>query len=305
MHERQPFVVIVILNWNNARDTVACLESVFRLDYPNYQVLVVDNGSTDNSVRILRARFPDVEVLETGANLGYAGGNNVGIRRALERGARYVFVLNNDVIVHNRCLTELVLAAEEESLIAFCGPMIYQRGEQGGNIIQSAGTITDRPGSWHQRGLGERDVGQFDQLTEADSLVGCALLARCSALRKIGLLDERFYLYDEDIDWCLRAREAGYRIRFVPSAKVWHRSSNARADELPRLTYYINRNRYLLMKLHGCPWRARLLTLGQHLIWLLNWSLNPKWRFKKRERDALARALMDAFRNRYGRYSLR
>jgi hypothetical protein len=298
-----PTVAIVILNWCNAPDTLACLASVTCLDYPAYRTLVVDNGSTDGSVAAIRAAYPEVELLETGENLGYAGGNNVGIRHALAQGADYILVLNNDVTLAPDCLSRLVAVAEGDRDAGFIGPMIYQGGTL--NQIQSAGTLMDQCGRWHQRGLNALDVGQFDNETSADSLVGCALLIAARVLETIGLLDESFYLYDEDIDWCLRAREAGFSIRFVPGAKVWHRSSDARGAELPRLTYYINRNRYLLMRKHNMSMTARLYTLVQHLIWLGNWSLNPKWRSKRAERDALFWALADAFRGQFGQRRLR
>jgi hypothetical protein len=293
-----PSVAVIVLNWNNAPDTIACLASLAAQDYP-CSVLVVDNGSTDGSVACIRDAYPDVEVFETGANLGYAGGNNVGMRLLLDRHPDYLFVLNNDVLLDTACLRYLVQVAEADPKAGFVGPLILQREEP--DRIQSAGTLCDRYGNWRQRGLDELNVDQYDVEGEADALVGCAILMRATTLEQIGLLDERFYLYDEDIDWCLRVLEAGWRVRFVPQSKVWHRSSNVRASAMPLMTYYINRNRRLLLRKHPLWPRARLRLAAQQLVWLANWTINPKWRHKRRDRDALFLAMVDAAMGRYGR----
>ncbi len=131
MMEQIPSVVVVILNWNNAPATLACLDSVAQVEYPNYRVLVVDNGSEDGSVDQIRTVWPEVELLETGANLGYAGGNNVGIRCALAMGAEYICLLNNDVVVEPTFLRELVRAALTDPQVALLGPKILAPGFSG------------------------------------------------------------------------------------------------------------------------------------------------------------------------------
>lgn len=303
MQVDQPLVVVVILNWNNAGDTIACLASVGHLDYPNARVLVVDNGSSDDSVSRIRAEHPGVEIIETGENLGYGQGNNVGLVHARENSPRYVLLLNNDVTMDDDCLTHMVTAAEDNPDAAFLGPKVYQREEPG--RLQSAGGMLDRLLRSHQRGLDELDSGQFDATEEVDYVIGAALLVRVAALTRIGMLNPDFFLYREDVDWCLRAAGLGYRILYVPKAMVWHRSHRVREDELPRTTYYMTRNAYLLLSTHRSPLSAYVLGTLQNLLWLVNWTLNPKWRHKREERDALFKGLVDALLGRWGRQPYR
>lgn len=291
-----PRVAILILNWNNAPDTIACLESLGAVDYPACRVLVVDNGSTDGSVAAIRAAFPEVEILETGENLGYAGGNNVGIRYALERGAEYVWLLNDDVTVAPESLSILVAVALSNRDAAFLGPKICMTEEP--QRILSAGRIGFDGG---HRGLGELDRGQFDQIAEVDHLSGCALLVRREAIERIGMLDEDFFAYEEDVEWCYRGKRAGFKVLFVPQAKVWHPDTRRRDPDSPLVTYYMSRNHLLFMKKLDLGTLAILRTLGLYVMRVFNWSIRPKWRHKKRQRDALLKAIWDFGRGRYGR----
>lgn len=294
-----PMVVAVILNWNNAADTIECLRSVADLDYPNVRILVVDNGSTDGSASRIRNEHPDVQIIETGKNLGYAGGNNIGLARAMEEDPHYILLLNNDVTVDTCCLTHLVGAGEHDLDVAFLGPKVYHREDP--ERLQSTGGVLDWLLRSQQRGLDELDVGQFDEIEEVDYVIGAAMLVRVAAISGIGLLNADFFLYREDVDWCLRAASAGYRTLYVPEAKVWHRSHHVRDDERPRTTYYMTRNAYLLLSTNRAPLSVYVLATLQNLLWLLNWTINPKWRHKREERDALLKALVDALLGRWGR----
>ena len=298
-----PHVAIIVLNWNNAIDTLACLDSLEMIKYPAYSVLVVDNGSTDDSVAQIKAALPRIEILETGENLGYAGGNNVGIRHALAQGADYVCMLNNDVTVAPDFLSELVQVAEADPRAGLLGPKVLQR--EAPSRLQSAGMVSTGIGRWQLRGLGELDEGQYDHLGRVAVLSGCALLASRRTIESVGLLDERFYLYDEDIDWCLRCQEKGYQNRLVSTSRVYHRSNEERAGSRPLMTYYINRNRHLLCQRHGFATAARLRLYLQQALWITNWTLNPKWRSRRTERDALLLAMRDVILGRYGKGSYR
>jgi len=284
-----PHVLIVVLNWNGLADTLACLESMRRLEYPAYEVLVVDNGSSDGSPAAIRERFPDVTLIETGENLGFAGGNNVGIRHALEIGADYVLLLNNDTEVSPDFLSRLVEAAEADSQVGMAGPTIYYYDRP--EVIWSAGGEIDwRRGCTRMVGLDERDDGQFGGAPrEVDFITGCAVLVRATALRQAGLLDERFFMYYEEVEWCVRTRRAGFRIVHVPQAHIWHKIAPSAQSDSPRVHYYMTRNRLLFLKASRAGWQAWMHTLfAEYLRTLISWSVRPR------------RAIGDAWRGQWG-----
>ena len=298
MMSEYPLAFVVVLTWNNAPDAIECLKSVACLDYPNAHVLLVDNGSTDGSVGLIRTEHPDVEILETGENLGYVGGSNAGIRHALEAGAEYVLLLNNDTKVAPDSLNNLVSAAERFPDAAFLGPKVCHLQEPG--IIQSAGARLDWLWRSHQRGLDEEDRGQFDRLEEVEYVIGGAVLIRASLLDQIGLLDPDFFMYRDDVDWCLRARRLGYRILYVSDATIWHRSHRVREAQLPFMTYYMTRNSLILLAKHRGGVLRFTAVLLRHLLRAAIWTIRPKWRHKRMERDALIKGLLDFFRGKVG-----
>lgn len=247
-----PLIHIVVLNWNGRDDTLACLASVAKIDYANFRVIVVDNGSADDSVAAIRAAFPDVEVIETGKNLGFAGGNNVGIKRALELGADYVLLLNNDTEVDPGILDAFIAAAREFPDAGVFSGKIYFHAEP--NRIWYAGA------KWNQKsarfdlvGEGMPDDGvTWSTACETGYACGCAFFMPAGRLREVGMLDEDFFLYFEETDWCYRAKEAGHPSIFVPDAKLWHKVSVSFGGEgSPLALYFITRNRLLWAKRHA------------------------------------------------------
>jgi GT2 family glycosyltransferase len=230
--------------------------------------------------------------------MGYARGNNVGLDYVLKEEPDYVLLLNNDVVLDVCCLRHLVLAAEQYPVAAFLGPKVYHREDPA--RIQSAGAMLDKLWRSHQRGLDTVDSGQFDISAEVDYVIGAAVLVRASVLDRIGLLDPDFFLYREDVDWCLRARRLGYRTLYVPEARVWHRSHHVREEELPRITYYMTRNSLMLIaKRRGGATRL-LAVLLRHILTALTWTLRPKWRHKREERDALIKGIRDFLGGKVG-----
>ena len=240
-----PSVAFIIINWNNATDTLACLKSLNKLDYANFQVLVIDNGSSDSSVVNIREQSPETLLIETGANLGYTGGNNVGIKWALSKKIDWFFLLNNDTVLAPNSLSIMIAAAAKDPSIGILGPTVFH-GETP-NIIQSAGGILDR--YWHpyHRGQNELDCGQFSYPSQVHWISGCALLARSNMIQQIGLLDDRFFLYEEELDWCIRAQSAQWSIIHVPDAHIWHWGVNQDYQPAPQTTYYMVRNHFLLL----------------------------------------------------------
>ncbi len=244
-----PACAVVVLAWNNLADTLECLESVKRLDYPNRETILVDNGSTDGTATAVREQFPQVHVIENARNLGYAAGNNVGMEHALEHGADYVMLLNNDTVVGQDLISNLVEVAGQHPDAGILGPKIYYYDDP--NRIWYAG------GKWrreharvHHVGVGRLDTGESSEVVETDYVTGCALLTRRPVVERIGLLDPRFFYSWEDVDWCYRARREGYRCLFVPQAKVWHKVNTGLGGKTPTYWYYITRNNLLWLEKH-------------------------------------------------------
>ncbi len=245
-------VFIIILNWNGWQDTVECIESCRQLVYPDFSILIVDNGSSDGSEAILRNRFHDLELLQTGSNLGFAEGNNVGIRHALRQGAEYIWLLNNDTVVEPGTLSELVSAMDENRMAGMAGSKIRYFDEP--ERLWYAGASLDErtPYRCSHRGLNEVDHGQYDTIAETGYITGCSLLARRETIEGIGLLDEAMFLYFEDTDWCARARRSGWKMLYAPASVVYHKASASLGGmESPRMRYYLARNLlYFIRKNH-------------------------------------------------------
>lgn len=297
-----PQVTIIVLNWNGLNDTLDCLKSLGQLDYQNYEVVVVDNGSVDGSVSVIRERFPAVTIIENGENLGYAGGNNVGLRYAMAQGVDYALLLNNDTVVDPAFLRILVGAAEADPAVGIAGPTIYYHERS--NVIWSAGGAIDwRQGSTRMVGLDEPDEGQFGQVPRTvDFITGCAMLVRRAVLEQAGLLDERFFAYYEETEWCVRTSRAGFKVIHVPLAHIWHKISPAAQADSPLVHYYMTRNRLLFLKATSAGLRAWLHTLfAEYLRTLMSWSLRPRWRGKRTQRRVMLQAIGDAWRGHWGK----
>ena len=297
-----PKIFIIVLNWNRAQDTVACISSLTKLNYSRYNVVVVDNASQDGSAPIIKRSFPSLVVIENASNLGYAEGNKVGICYALAHGAEYVLVLNNDTVVDSDMLTELVRIAESDRMIGIVGPKIYDF-QQPTKIWFAGANIDWSMGESHHIGLGEIDRGQFDGIVEVDRLTGCAMLIKRDVFTTVGMYDPDYFLYFEDVDFCVRAHKAGYKNICVQTAKVWHKeSSTTGANKKSDLhTYYHTRNRLLFLKRHGQitdqehEWNKgfRKEYIG-HLI------RHPFDRGYRQMNSAKFRAIRDFYRGRFG-----
>ena len=267
-------VAVIVLNWNGRDDTLACLESLRAVAYQNFHVTVVDNGSTDGSAGAIRRQFPDVALIETGRNLGFAGGNNVGIRNALQQGADYIFLLNNDTVVAPSLLQELVSAAARCPERGIFTARIYYYAQP--ERIWSAGVqwLRDRMEFRHVQ---DDAVNSVDQrgVAQTDYACGCALFARSTIFRDVGLLDAKFFLTYEETDFCYRARRAGIPSYYVPSAVLWHKVSvSFGGSESPLIKYFITRNRLLWGERHLT--RRELLQLYKRTWWEIHGRLKPE-----------------------------
>lgn len=219
---QMPKAHIVILNWNQRDMTVDCLKSLKRLDYTSAEIVLVDNGSTDDSIEVIKTNFPEITLIENRENLGVAGGRNVGLRYALQGNADYILFLDNDTIVDKDFLTELVKVGEENKEAGIITGKIYFYDEP--NKIWSVGGYSSLLRSKYTlRGYQEIDAGQYDKIEEVDQVQGCCLMVKREVIDKIGLFDERFVQYfAEDVDLCIRAKKEGYKIYYTPDSKLWH-----------------------------------------------------------------------------------
>ena len=220
----QPSVSVILVNWNGRNDTLECLHSLAKVSYAPMHIIMVDNASADDSVDAVKREFPSVEVIPNETNLRFAGGNNIGIKRALERGSDYILLLNNDTTVDAEFLTELVKAADADPGIGMVGAKIYYYDDPK-RIWFAGGRIEWWKGWISHIGLREEDRGQYDTARAVDYITGCCLLVKRPVIEKIGNLDEQFFMYGEDVDWCLRVCKAGFRLVYEPKAKIWHKLS--------------------------------------------------------------------------------
>jgi GT2 family glycosyltransferase len=238
-----PQVAIVVLNWNGKRDTLKCLKSLATQQDVDAKIILVDNGSTDDSVIAVAAEFPGVEVIEVGANLGYAGGNNIGLNHALQLGFEYILVLNNDTTIDAHCTAALVADLEANPLAAAACPKTFFLDSPA--TIYFAGGKLNGDGSPEHIGWGQPDSPRFST-GETEWITGCAILFRARLLQEIKLFEAKFFLLFEDLDWSMRARRLGYSLRFVAEAKVWHKGSASFGKTFsPFYWYYYSRNCFL------------------------------------------------------------
>lgn len=293
-----PLVITVILNTNRRDDTLACLASLAESTYANHRIIVLDNASTDGSAVAIAAAYPDVQIIPLTANLGYAGNNNVGIVEAVAQGAEWVFVLNEDTILAPDCLAEMVRVGESDPHIGIVGPMVYHHNEP--EVIQSAGGALGP--HWESRHIAqnEPDNGQFAQPRAVDWISGCAILVRTAVIEQIGPLDERFFYYWEETEWCLRAGRAGWQIFHAPAAKLWHKGVQRDYRPGPNVTYYSTRNRFLMMSKHHAPLKIWLAVWLQTIRTMTSWTLKPQWREMHPHRDAMWQGTLDFLRRRWG-----
>jgi GT2 family glycosyltransferase len=214
-------------------------------------------------------------------------------------------LLNNDTEVAPDFLRRLVDAAEADPAIGLASPTVYYH-EQPEVIWSAGGAIDWRQGSTRMVGLGERDEGQFGVVPRSvDFVTGCAMLVRRAVVEEIGLLDDRFFAYYEDTEWCVRADSAGHKVVHVPTSRVWHKISPSARAASPLVHYYMTRNRLLFLRVSGAGWRAWLHTLfAEYLRTLSSWILLPKWRDKKPQRQMMVRAIVDVVCGRWGEFAV-
>lgn len=232
-------VYVVVLNWNGWRDTILCIESLQKQDYPNFKLLIIDNGSTDGSVDHIRELMSEVEIIQTGANLGFGGGCNVGMRLAIERGADFVWLINSDATVDANALAALVHCAESNPLCGAVGAVIYESDQTEQIQLFGGGTVSLWFGQSHHR----TEAGPLDFIS------GASLLIRRTAVEDVGFFDDAlFFMYWEDTDLSFRLRRAGWQLAVANEARVWHKQAASLGKHSPLLDEYFARSGVRFLK---------------------------------------------------------
>lgn len=303
--ETMPSVHAVTINWNGLSDTLACLKSLKAQDYANLKIHVVDNASDESEPAALAAAHPDVEILRQDTNLGFCGGNNVAIRRALEAGADYVLVLNNDTIAPPPLISELIASGNRLAEVGAISPVILSYPET--DNVWFAGSVWESETAGFRHLLAGRNRAEQKATEPFESLYacGCCMLVSAKVLKQIGLMDERYFAYYDEADWCSRMTEAGLKCYVIPSATVLHKVSRSTPGLIS--AYLMARNRLLWMKEH-LTFRERLRSypyLFKETLWnilnLCGLSFG-KQHISTKHSKVMLMALRDFLRRRFGRW---
>jgi GT2 family glycosyltransferase len=292
-----PRVAVIILHWNRPNDTLACLRSLALSDYPQLHVILVDNGSAADALTRVRAEAAGITIIENGINLGFAGGNNVGIKRALTERADYVLLLNDDTEVAPDLVRRLVETAEADPAVGIVGPTIYYF--EPGDTVWSAGGMVDPSGVPYHLGV-DQAVDQVERARDVDYVTGCAILVKREVIEKVGPLDERFFAYFEETEWCARSRGAGYRVCHEPNARMWHKIGPDARQSSPVYLYLMTRNRLLYLTCRGAS-RSTIARATVNIVRsVVSWQLRPHHRGMRPFAGAAILGLRDFFLGRFG-----
>lgn len=292
-------IAIVILNFNGEKDTLECLKSIQNLETDGFELftIVVDNASKKEfspPVGGSELRTGELKIIQNKENLGFSGGNNVGIRYALENNADYILILNNDTLVDKNLVLELVKVAQSDKSIGIITPKIYfakgyefhknrYKESEEGKVIWYVGGLMD----WRNvigvhRGVDEVDGGQYEKVQEADFASGCCMFIKREVFEKIGFFDERYFLYYEDNDLSQRAKSEGFKIIYSPKAVLWHKNAGSAGGSGSELQdYYITRNR-LLFGMRHVPFRSKISLIRESISLFFNgrnWQKRGVWDF--------------------------
>src|SRR3989344_9639576 len=296
---------IIIVNHNGTEDTLECLDSLKKIDCADYEIILADNASSDASFFLneIHKNFPAVKILALPRNLGFAGGNNAGIKAALDGGARCVLLLNNDTTVAPDFLNQMVKAAESDKKIGVVGAKIYYFAEKT-RIWYNGGVFSWINGGRHiQDGAIDENPGD-KEIRKTKYVTGGAPLIKKEVVEKIGLLCEDFFMYYEDIEWSLRARKAGYKTAIAPAAHIWHKvSRSASKMGAPVIHYYNIRNALLLVKIHApIPIKALVyLWSAYHYTKQSIKLMMFRGRESKHIAQAIMRGISDFYHDKYGK----
>lgn len=255
-------VGIVIVNYRQAQLTLDCIASLKQMKNTAWTAVIVDNDSQDGSYERLLREGQGCAVLQSGGNNGFASGCNIGIRYALEHGAEYVMLLNNDTAVDPKLLDQLLAASDDRTATV---PKMYYY-DAPNTLWYAGGRIDKLKGTSFHEGENETDVGQYDTAREVTFATGCCILLPRHVLTTVPLMDEAYFLYFEDVDYSFSLNQHGIRMVYCPKAKLWHKVSVSTGKNSKMMAYYVNRNRFYFLRKYRFPIAARFYTLATRTI---------------------------------------
>lgn len=296
---------IVVLNWNGAKDTVSCLKSISKLDFAHKKlfVVVVDNASTEPIDAIENFPLTNLQIIRNNQNLGFTGGNNVGIKKILQRNVDFVLIVNNDTLLDSSLLLELCRVFQKQKA-GIISPKIYfapgfefhkkrYKKSELGHVLWYAGGIIDWKNVYgFNRGVDEVDNGQYDSEVDIDFATGACMFVHRRVFEKIGLFDTKYFMYFEDVDFSVRAKKEGERIVFAPNAVLWHKVGRSAGIGTNLIDYYLSRNR-LLFGFKFAPLRSKLALIKESFSLLKN---GRRWQ---------KQGILDFYLQRFGKGSYR
>ncbi|MFA6197927.1 MAG: glycosyltransferase family 2 protein [Patescibacteria group bacterium] len=290
-----PKIGIVVLHWNGLDDTRECLQSLQRVQYPSFRIYVIDNHSPDQAGSILTNEFGNnIEMITNSENLGYAGGNNVGIRRALSDGCDAVLLLNNDTVVAPDFLDHLVRRLYSNPTTGMVGPKIlqYQHRKRvwfaGGRIRWNTGIRLSHIG------VNQPDNEMYRQPKPIDFMTGCCLLIKRETIDRVGLLPEDYFLYFEDADWSVAVTRSGYQIWYEPSAVIWHKEVSEGQTLSPMKTYYLTRN-YLRFGMKYANWLQKIIFILAYMLYYGQLFIKNVFKGRREQNKMIIKGLQDYF----------
>lgn len=284
--EPNPKVIVIILNWNKTAITHRCIESLFSSDYPNYKVIVIDNGSTEISEMNFESLFPSIQFIRNEENKGYTGGNNQGIEHALNEGAKYIWLLNNDALVEKNTLSELVNACEQDSGIGLAHSIILDNPIEK-NLLYCGSFIDMENGIFRTAKEINTILDWQKNYPENIALWGTALLINVDCYKAVGNLDDHFFAYFEDMDYSIRVKKAGFTCKVIISSAIFHEKRSLNNREYPYYyNFYMARNNYLF-------WKNNLTDHNKIMKYHLHYVIPKATYFFLEGSDNSARATID------------
>ncbi len=286
-------IYVILVNFNQSKLTIDCIESIRSSSVKIEKIIVVDNASNDNSMERLR-KIPDIELLESTENLGFSAGNNIGIKYALSHNATHIMLLNNDTVIHGDMIKILLEHSDCRTVVV---PKIYYYPVNSNKIWCAGGELRKFLTDSRQYGLDQEDTGQYDTEKKVSFCNGCCFMMKAEIVKKVGLLDENYFMYCEDNDYSIRLANHNIDIKYIPKAIMWHRvSASVTGSPSKFIAYYVIRNRMYCVRKNNLGIHAFLFVIYESFKY---WFIS---RFRKNKSYGIALcALIDGIHKKTGK----